>query len=374
MITITEDLLESLLFEEEGTALDFKASQYPFAREDDYTKSELLKDILAFANSWRRTDAFILIGVEEVRGGRSIPRGVSSHLSDSHLQQFVCNKTNRPLEFSYQVHQLDGEEVGVIAIPLQARPFYAQKEYGQVQADTVYVRRGSSTAIAWPDEIAAMGAAQVEETKQPELSICFVNPESREPLGTDGSVDVVNLELPDEREIPDYAAGGMSSNSQFYRELARYLDQRLGLREIPLLVENDASSPAMDVTLQARIEDPRNLVRVLDESELKEAPSTSFLVSLTAGIPARGQERFRTARVEDSWALERPIGKVQPRAQIIVRGLFIGASEDTSITIAVQLFADNLPDPVAQDLQVDVGTSSKAVTVDDLMDYDRGGS
>jgi len=58
---------ECLLNEEEGTTLDFKSKQYLFAGATDEEKSELLKDILAFANAWRRSDAYILLGVEEVR-------------------------------------------------------------------------------------------------------------------------------------------------------------------------------------------------------------------------------------------------------------------------------------------------------------------
>ena len=54
-------LIESLLHQNEGTALDFKKEQYPFQRATDEQKSELLKDILAFANSWRQDDAYIAV-------------------------------------------------------------------------------------------------------------------------------------------------------------------------------------------------------------------------------------------------------------------------------------------------------------------------
>ena len=96
-------LLERLLHEAEGTSLDFKSAQYPFEHATDEEKSELLKDILALTNSWRRTTAYILIGVEEVKGGRSNVVGVDRHLDDASLHQFVNGKTQRPVEFSYQV-------------------------------------------------------------------------------------------------------------------------------------------------------------------------------------------------------------------------------------------------------------------------------
>ena len=154
-------LLERLLHEAEGTSLDFKSAQYPFERATDEEKSELLKDILAFANSWRRITAYILIGVEEVEGGRSNVVGLAKHLDDAKLHQFVNGKTQRPVEFSYQVIPIEGTTIGVIAIPLQERPTYLNKRYGKLREHEVPMRDGSSTRAATPDEIAKMGAEEV---------------------------------------------------------------------------------------------------------------------------------------------------------------------------------------------------------------------
>lgn len=75
-------MIDQLLFEEEGNTFDFKSEQYRFSGATDEEKVELLKDIIAFANAWRRTDAYILIGVKEVKGGRSEVVGISEHLDD----------------------------------------------------------------------------------------------------------------------------------------------------------------------------------------------------------------------------------------------------------------------------------------------------
>lgn len=161
---MNDALLESLLREDEGTSLDFKRDQYPFVGiTDDDLKGELLKDILAFANSWKRTDAYILIGVEEVRGGRSNIVGISTHLPDASLQQFVNTKIQRPLIFSYEAYPYEGVQIGIIHIPRQERPFYLKKDYGRLKANTAYIRRSSSTDIASLDEIAKMGIATHEE-------------------------------------------------------------------------------------------------------------------------------------------------------------------------------------------------------------------
>jgi predicted HTH transcriptional regulator len=78
-------LFERLLYEKESPTLDFKKEQYRFVKATDEEKSELLKDIIGFANAWRRRDAFILIGVENVLGGRKSVSGIAnSDLLDGH--------------------------------------------------------------------------------------------------------------------------------------------------------------------------------------------------------------------------------------------------------------------------------------------------
>jgi hypothetical protein len=48
--------IEKLLFRGESEILDFKSQQYRFEKASDEEKSELLKDIMAFANAWRDSE------------------------------------------------------------------------------------------------------------------------------------------------------------------------------------------------------------------------------------------------------------------------------------------------------------------------------
>src|SRR2546423_2348552 len=127
---VDTDLVQELLYESEGVDLDFKRDQYPFEGVSDFDKAELLKDILAFANAFRRSDAFILIGVDEVAGGRANIVGVGEHLKDADLQQFVSTKTNRNVIFSYHAVEVEGKQVGVIRIQEQQRPIFLKKNFG----------------------------------------------------------------------------------------------------------------------------------------------------------------------------------------------------------------------------------------------------
>src|SRR5688500_9226734 len=122
--------IEELLYEQESNALDFKRESYKFKGAADEEKSELLKDILAFANTWRRTEAVILTGVEEVKGGKHKVVGIIEDLDDASIQQFVRSKTQRPVAFEYRVESIDGLRIGVISIPVQQRPFFLRSDYG----------------------------------------------------------------------------------------------------------------------------------------------------------------------------------------------------------------------------------------------------
>ncbi len=154
---MNDGLMEQLLHEGESSCLDYKRDQYPFEGATDGEKGELLKDILAFANGWRHAEAYILIGVQEIAGGRSTVVGVSLHIPENDLQQFVNSKTNRPVTFSYQSYPFEGKQVGIITIPQQDRPLYLNKSYGRLGKHVVYYRQGTTTAIASPDDIARMG-------------------------------------------------------------------------------------------------------------------------------------------------------------------------------------------------------------------------
>ena len=150
--------INELLYQEESSTLDFKEEQYKFINENNkHIKGELLKDILAFANAWRESDAYIIIGVREVKGGKSEVVGIDDDIDDASLQEFINKKTNRPLDFKYCTMLIDEKKIAYIQIPIQKRPFYVEKEYGNVKANIVYLRRGSSTDIAAPDEVSDMG-------------------------------------------------------------------------------------------------------------------------------------------------------------------------------------------------------------------------
>jgi hypothetical protein len=164
--------LSSLLQRSEGDTLDFKRDNYPFRNAAEDQKSELLKDILALANTWKATDAYIIIGVEESNGKATKLPGVIPELSDSDVQQLVNSKTNRPIAFGVEHVEHEGAQLTIIRVlQKQSRPIFLIKSYGRIKRNTVYVRHGSSTEEASPDEVAEM--ARDEAAISPDVQVRF---------------------------------------------------------------------------------------------------------------------------------------------------------------------------------------------------------
>lgn len=116
----------------------------------------MLKDLLAFANTPRVDDAFIVIGVEEELGRVKSLVGTDDATNESNIQQKVAGKTNRTIRFSFEYVEVGAARLGVYRIPTdQARPLFPKDDQfgGKLRRNAVYVRSGSSTREMTPDEI-----------------------------------------------------------------------------------------------------------------------------------------------------------------------------------------------------------------------------
>lgn len=383
MLAMSPGDLESLLFEEESATLDFKRDQYPFDNETDEGKSELLKDILAFANAWRRSDAYILIGVEEVQGGRSKVIGVANHIDDAKLQQFVNSKTHRPLYFSYFARKLDGLDVGVIHIPPQERPIYLTKKYGKLEKNTVYIRRSSSTDIASPEEIARMGqAAFGEGGAVPLLDVQFFDHEELVPLGHTFEFETGNLVVPDDQKIPDYgvshySVGGNLSlslpivgrNRDYFREAARYLKTSMETSRTEFVVSNSGSVVAQDVRLEITIDDPSGNVIVRDETSIPAEPSPNYLSLDSVPNVRMWEPDITVQRSRQTWIIRAELGKIQPKGSANTSsGLYIGSKTPLELQATVKVFADNLPAPRTCVLSIRVEPQPISLSVDQTIE------
>ena len=371
---LDQKLLENLLHEAEGTSLDFKSEQYSFTYASDGEKSKLLKDILAFANSWRRTTAYILIGVEEVKGGRSRIVGVQEHLDDAVLHQFVNVKTQRPVEFTYQVVNVEGTTIGVIEIPVQKRPIYLKGKFAGLLPQQVIIRDGSSTRPATPDEIAKMGEEEVIGGT-PDLSLQWADLTDRTVLPSPHAIRAVVLEplLPpgtfsDPRRRS--AAWALHYNLDFSSEVIDYAARRAFLTSLGLRLQNRSSVVGKRIRFIGHIAKSAG-IEIRDW--IANPPSRTGLLGRTDSVPELRDSNDIDLTVREfpnRWEIEVDFGDLRPRDEAwTTNSLFVGSTNPGIVSLKGDLRGDNLPEPVDCELQIQVEVDHRAMDAKDVAPY-----
>ena len=375
---IDSKLLEQLLHEEEGAALDFKRDQYPFEGANNETKGELLKDILAFSNAWRRATAYILIGVDEVKGGRSRIVGVKEHLDDAQLHQFVNSKTQRSIEFLYQPFRTEDMEIGVIEIPIQTRPIYLKKRFGKLEVNVVYKRDGSSTATATPDEIMQMGAKQ-EFGGSPQLVLEWADLESRAVLPSPCDVRSLILKplLPDDTFDKHRSRHSLlnleyiNRNENYSQEIIEYTFEVDFLKPFGLRLCNRSGVVAKRVRFVGSIT-KENTVLVTDSSPTR--PYRNRMDGINASIaPLASQLQSnpdpRVRELDDRWEITIDFGDIRPRDEVWTdSALFIGSRGGVT-RLEGELRGDNIPEPIPCRLEIRFEVKKRPMERTDVKPY-----
>ena len=370
------NLMEHLLYEEESVELDFKGEQYEFIKADNESKSELLKDIIAFVNAWRRSTAYILIGIEEIKGSRSKVVGTSTSLDDAALQQFVNSKTQRPVEFSYQSFYFEGADVGIIEIPVQERPIYLNKDFGKLKKETVYLRRGSATVIATPDEIARMGRSNIlEGSESPvDLRLEWAAIDKKRDLSSTCSVYSLNLQprLPSNTFDDPKRSGpyGISltdpyANRRYSQELISFTVNSDFFTSLGLSINNDSSAVARRLRFVGSImKSPGIEIR----DGLPSAPSRRLYV--VPRIVTNPEVPIRLKEYGDRWEVIIDFGDIRPHERAYTTEVIhVGSKESKVARLEGEILGDNIPVPIACTLEIHFETEQRAMTAADAMKY-----
>lgn len=349
-----ESLFRILLRKSESETLDFKEGQYAFAEGCDIEKGELLKDILAFANSWKETDAFILIGVSEKDGRASGLVRVLNHLPDHSLQQFVNTRTNRPITFNVEAITVDGLELDVIRISrIQKRPIFLAKDFGRVSKGVVYIRRGSSTNIAGADEIAEMGRADSSAAilqSCPILKVEFADPSKRVRFGTEyqcTSFTLVDPPSPPREQAHILPYFDLSIGEPKLSDWIEYLKELKFWQPLGLWIENSSATSAANVRCELRIPQEKGLSIVSGADGPKEPRQFHTIFDREPSLTIVHEAGDYVSAME--------VPRLQPRAEYWSDGVFyVGATANVSSECTLRIFADNLPNPLEQSLRLAV--------------------
>lgn len=377
---MNSNTLENLLNEDESNYVDFKQAQYRFVGASDEDKSEILKDILAFANAWRRTDAYILIGVKEVKGGRSQVIGITDHFDDAALQQFVNSKVQKPIQFSYIAFEFEEKQIGIIKIPVQERPFYLKQKYGKLKPTVVYLRRGSSTDEAEPDEIAKMGIALASspQSQIPNVDCEFANPITRTLYGKE--IEVTSTVLIVNEPIQNFsprqnnlsiASIGSSPNRNFYRELYQFYEYKSLLKKVSIRLINTGNVTAFNARVEINIVGDELLF--VHESDYPDRPQKyhNYLASINdrVSLPAIAQigSRLSVDKNGAGWLIKINFGNIQPKAEDWLEDpIIMGSRKPQDVRFDAIIYADNAPNPLHVPLCIHFNTDDVVHTLQEL--------
>jgi hypothetical protein len=359
----TNETLDALRYKSEGTDLDFKQAQYRFIKATEADKAELLKDILAMANSWRDGSGYILLGFKDRSPHPADVVGIGEHLDDANIQQFVHGKVKPKLQFHYEERMYEGKPIGVITIPKQPRPFYLANPYGSLKSNVVYVRRGSSTDEAEPPEITKMATSDSGRGSAiVELAV----------LDTDNEKlpETISLRFLQFEELPDYVGKRdtnslyiptfMNDNRHFWREAAEYLKVHLALIQVQFELTNRSAFALSNAKLEISLEAiDGESVQILASEHLPDQPEHQWNSMRAAQYnPAKMQ------RLEDKFEVDQ--GGSAPLCHVRLGTLLPGEkaragdslavvpSGPGKLRIRVRVLAEELASPVEYDREIEV--------------------
>lgn len=370
-------VVETLLNMSEGDALDFKRDQYPLAGATDVQKAELVKDIVAFANAWKTTDAYILVGVDEVPGQRATVVGVIAHLNDADIQQLVNSKTNAPVAFEYRAVMVDGRSVGVLRIAHeQQRPLYLRKAFGGLKPNTVYVRRGSSTSEADPTEIAKMGHASAMAIQEPQVEITLADPELRRALGLDVHITSKRLrDPPPSRDDDPFIRFEVLDkwNRADPKKVAAHREELGLLVRLGFCARNTGRILLEDARILVDI--PKlDQLRVLDE--LPERPRAPLEAAVIRPIASLLHRRTRTTTVHDDekrWQVDARLGKIQAAETVWSIPFWIGSPVPRELDLVARVSADNISVPIEVPFRVSIDVADGVLEPGEVGEEDEVG-
>lgn len=353
---MNDELFERWLYESESDSLDFKRDQYKFIGASDNEKSELLKDIVAMANSWRQTDGFIVIGIEDRPEKPNVLHGVTEHIDDASIQQFINRKLSGICTFEYSTYTINKKTYGIIKIPMQKRPLYLLKDYGKLKANTVYIRRGSSTAEAKLDEISKMGSDHYKLGTKASVEIGFFDKSKGQTLGT--KIIATTKYFVILGSIPDYSEGrGLMSTliftrEDYYRDIVDYANFKASFIPIHIAIINKGDIEAVNLRVELEIFSS-NAEILLDGDEIDEPEKSPLSM-----IHAVHNSKYSVNRQDNKWVIDNEIDRLHAKRTLSLDGtIYIQVKESETIKGKATVFFDGQSTPYEQEFEIEVNCS-----------------
>lgn len=159
--------IERLIQSDEGESLEFKRE---IDLESKRGKADFLVEVLGLANAPKKP-ARLVLGIED-KTKKVV--GIKEDIAEERLQRLVNDSLNKSLRFTYKIYPYKRKRIGLITILGHNRPYTLKKDQSyqdekgkqhQVSDKQVFIRQGSTSAIASPDEIIAMAIGPTDDSE-----------------------------------------------------------------------------------------------------------------------------------------------------------------------------------------------------------------
>ena len=333
------------------------------------------------ANASREGTGYILIGVEEIKGGRSRIVGVQDHLDDANLHQFINSKTQRSVEFSYFSFSYKGSDIGVIEIPVQDRFLYLTQDYGKLHENVVYIRDGSSTRTATPDEVIEMSAP-----KPPLLALDWADLAKDEVVHSPYTVHSLVFDpLLDEdtfQPAPPSSQNWRSielspfltsrPNPEYSKELILYTFCKALFKPLGLSVHNKSGVTGKRIRFEGSIA-KRDGFTVVDDLPGFPEKHRDFVVPVDpSSLTHFNEATMGLSDDEECWNIHVEFGDIRPDEQILMcDALWFGSRESQDVRLKGRLIGDNLPEPIKCELELRFEIECRPMSIGDVEFYKR---
>lgn len=356
---MSEELIKQWLFASESDSLEFKREQYRFTKASVDDKSEMLKDILAMANSWRQVDGYIVVGIEHRVEKPNIINGidVTDPIEDAQLQQFVNSKVVGICEFSYSTFTVEGKTIGVFRLPVQKRPVYIKNDYGKRRANVVHVRRGSSSEEASPDEIIQMGIDFLKLNIKPNIEISLFDTLNSKYIEGNFEVEANYISVVD--PIPDYSKGDkypfnmLPVNRNYYREYVEHINFKLSFASFSFSLTNKGNKEATNIHIEIEILSS-SIKILLDDSEIVE-PEKDSLTNSFQQNPAFHESPYTAKRMENKWFITNKLSLLHAKQTLNLEGkIYLQSKKSETIKCITKVFFDGQASPTVQEFNIQI--------------------
>ena len=249
-----------------------------------------------------------------------------------------------------------------------------------MKASEVYYRRGSSCAIATPDEIHQMGLDDEKEYRaSPIIRLEFADLGRRVTLGTLMNLTTINHEQHARTDYPDEVSTARSLlssisadvNRSYWRELADYVLMRRSFAPIGFAATNASGELAKNARLE--ITQPKgSSVDLISDAALPEFPSnrrgifSPRLFNSSMLHPPKATPKV--IEHDDQWTLQIDFGDIQPKATIWASDpVYVSASVPSIYRLPLRIYADNLSEPQEAEIQLDFSIEQRPrLTLQDI--------